>query len=92
MGDEPMLPLLPTVLLTPMIMAPEPVTPMSLAAEPVRLEIPEQTYDHRTQTSTFKGNADKRFKLAYTWTQTQQPCRRPFDNGSALCMDSDSDQ
>ncbi len=52
--------LLPAVLLTPMI----------LAAEPVRLEVPDQTYDHRTQTSTFTGNSDKRIKMAYSTTTT----------------------
>jgi hypothetical protein len=31
------------------------LTPLMLAAEPVSINIPEQTYDHRTQTSTYKG-------------------------------------
>jgi hypothetical protein len=64
--------LLTTVLLTPMI----------LAAEPVRLEVPQQTYDHRTQTSTFKGEAEKRLKLAYSTTSTHTPvgsCRQFCD-------------
>lgn len=56
--------LLPAVLLTPMI----------LAAEPVRLEVPDRIYDHGTQTSTFKGDADKRMKLAYSGTQSKVPC------------------
>jgi hypothetical protein len=46
------------------------VTPMILAAEPVRLEMLDQTYDHRTQTSTFTGNPDKRLRLAYSSTTT----------------------
>jgi hypothetical protein len=70
--------LLTTVLLTPMI----------LAAEPVRLEVPEQSYDHRTQTSTIKGSAEKRLKMAYSSTNTWLPtgsCR------PGSCSDSDSD-
>jgi hypothetical protein len=65
---------------------------MILAAEPVRMEIPDQTYDHRTQTSTFKGEvdkekADKRLKLAYSSTSTTPPV-----NTCRPCMpDSDSD-
>ena len=60
------------------------LTPMILAAEPVRLEIIDQTYDHRTQTSTFKVDPDKRLKLAYTTTTTYNP------TGSRY-IDSDSD-
>ena|SRR5215831_13623597 len=46
------------------------LTPMILAAEPVRLEIPDWSYDHGSQTSTIKGDSNKRFRLAYTSTQT----------------------
>jgi len=63
------------------------LTPMILAAEPVRLEMLDQTYDHRTQTSTFTGNPDKRLRLAFSSTRT-------YPNGTQNAwrnIDSDSD-
>lgn len=50
------------------------LTPMILAAEPVQLEMLDQIYDHRTQTSTVMGNPDKRLRLAWTNTSTQSNC------------------
>ncbi len=64
--------LLPAVLLTPMI----------LAAEPIRLEVPDTTYNHRTQTSTINGDAAKRKKLAMTGTSTQGDGFRNHDYDS----------
>jgi|HubBroStandDraft_1064217.scaffolds.fasta_scaffold1227396_2 hypothetical protein len=61
------------------------VTPMILAVEPVRLEVPDQTYDHRTQTATM-ANPDKRIRLAYSRTNSFPPnCR------DTHCLDVDSD-
>jgi hypothetical protein len=63
--------LLPAILLTPMV----------LAAEPVPLDRVEQTYDHRTQTSTFTGDPDKRLKMAVSGTSTQgDGYRRDYDS------------
>ena len=64
--------LVPTILLSP----------LALTAEPVRLDIPDFTYSHSTQTSVIKGNLDKRFKLALTMmgTQTYNFQGRPSDN------------
>jgi hypothetical protein len=77
MGDEPML--LTATLLTPML----------LAAEPIRLDIPDRTYDHQTQTSTFKGSAKKRLKLASTLTTTNNnPCG---PDNRFRCSDYDKD-
>jgi hypothetical protein len=45
-----------------MMLATALLTPMILAAEPVRLEVLDQTYDHQTQTSAFNGNPDKRIR------------------------------
>lgn len=75
-GDEQML---ATALLTPMI----------LAVEPVRLEMLDQTYDHQTQTSTFTGNPDKRLRLAWSHTSTSKPC--VFGNQVSVCADGDND-
>jgi hypothetical protein len=62
------------------------VTPMILAVEPVRLEILDQTYDHRTQTAIMKESADKRIRLAYSRTNSFPPsCRE------SRCLDVDSD-
>jgi hypothetical protein len=63
------------------------LTPMILAAEPVRLELPDQTYDHRTQTSTFMGDPAKRLKLAFSTTTT---CRFDPRWQRQIC-DSDQD-
>jgi hypothetical protein len=35
------------------------LTPLLLAAEPVSINIPESTYDHRSQTSTFTALGDR---------------------------------
>jgi len=65
------------------------LTPMILAAEPVRLEMLDQTYDHRTQTSTFKGDPDKRLRLAWSHTSTSKAC--VFGNRVTVCADGDND-
>lgn len=38
-----------------MLIAPILLTPLMLAVEPARIEMPDLIYDHKTQTSTFKG-------------------------------------
>jgi hypothetical protein len=65
------------------------LTPMILAAEPVRLEMHDQTYDHRTQTSTFAGNSDMRLRLAWTHTSTSRTC--VFGDKVVVCADGDND-
>jgi hypothetical protein len=61
---------LPAVLLTPLL----------LTAEPVRLQVPDLTYDHATQSSTIT-TADKRYKLTlFSGTQTYAANKRPSDN------------
>jgi hypothetical protein len=63
--------MLPTMLLTPLL----------LTAEPVRLEVPDMTYNHSTQTSTVRAGVDNRTKLALTMngTQTYAFNGRPYD-------------
>jgi hypothetical protein len=52
------------------------LTPLMLAAEMVRTDLPEQVYDHRTQTSTFKGSVADQVKAKYTFTHTTDPSGR----------------
>jgi len=56
------------------------LTPMIMAAEPVRVEMVDWSYDHQTQTSTLKGDADKRIRLAFSQTQTSQRACAFCDN------------
>jgi hypothetical protein len=49
-----------------MLVAPLLLTPLMLAAEPVLIEIPDHTYDHRTQTSTLKGNVANQVRYTFT--------------------------
>jgi hypothetical protein len=70
-----------------MMLAATLLTPMILAAEPVRLEVLDQTYDHQTQTSAFNGNPDKRIRLAYSNTRTNGY----YDGRMLVPTDGDTD-
>ena len=64
-----------------MIAATALLTPIMLAAEPVRLNVPDQTYDHATQISTFVGGGNG-------WT----PVSQSFTRGDGYrTNDNDSD-
>lgn len=62
------------------------LTPLLLGAEPVRVELPDWSYDHQTQTSTLKSAPDKRLRFAWTQTWSQ-----PRSFGEPYDSDSDPD-
>ncbi len=56
------------------------LTPLLLGAEPARVEIPDWSYDHQTQTSILKSGSDKRRLSA--WTQTWSDTHPVSDSDS----------
>jgi len=46
------------------------LTPLMLAGQPAHIVVPDRSYDHSTQTSTFKGNVSNRLAATFTSTHT----------------------
>jgi len=57
------------------------ITPLLLATAPVMIEIPQGSYDHRAQITTYTGQGEG-FGNMRTWsgTQTFAPNGRPMDS------------
>ena len=65
------------------------LTPLMLAAEPISLDMPERTYDHRTQNSTYNGVRGLH-RLAGTARCCTGGAHTCTYSNKSMCGDSDS--
>jgi len=55
------------------------LTPLMLATDPVLLQMPDRTYDHQAQVSTFDGELTNVLKARMTYINTQTFSSRHSD-------------